>query len=378
MGWDQYPANDPVRTDLVAKSKAATDIIEGYGRRRQPNFEITEAGEVRPITEEGKRTWERWDRIQEIASMERLPKFVEMLKRAVWVKGPDGNTLLTHDLIDRINELTSATGLAILGTVLAAWGASHYFGVGEIADVILAIVGYALLGTDALLITKDLYVGTKLALDAQTDDDFDKAANAFAHGLSTAATDVAALGAGKVAGKVAGEVVSPTKQLVKQIGDKGLQPFLREGTAGFGRRFHAFWLDDTGTLWLDKHSRALNRILHSHKLTLTAQAAAKLEEAANAGKMKTTQEALGTFREILEKEGLDWSKLSDKAQAEVEAIAKEFAAPGYPSGGPQVLAFGVLQGKTAGLTGGPKRRKVARFSTGTNEAGAEQHRNARA
>ena len=191
-----------------------------------------------------------------------------------------------------------------------------------------------------------LYVGTKLALDAQTDDDFDNAANAFAHGLSTAATDVAALGTGKVAGKVAGEAVSPTKQLVKQIGDKGLQPFLREGIAGFGRHFHAFWLDDTGTLWLDKHSRALNRILHSQKLTLTAQAAAKLEEAANAGKMKTTQEALGTFRKILEKEGLDWSKLSDKAQAEVEAIAKEFAAPAGPTPGWRSTQTGTTSGNS--------------------------------
>ena len=80
---------------------------------------------------------------------------------------------------------------------------------------------------DAIQITEDLYLGVKIALDAQSDTDFDEAARHFAIGLSKFVRDVGLLGASFAASKAAGKAAPHVKDLLKAIKDKGLQPMLR-------------------------------------------------------------------------------------------------------------------------------------------------------
>jgi hypothetical protein len=244
-----------------------------------------------------------------------------MLHRATEVKNGEGRTLLQENVIRRIKELAEPESLAIFGTVLAGWGVAHYFGVGEVADVVAALIGYSLFGTDAVLIGKDVYLGVKIALEAQTDEDLNEAAKHMAHGLSVAVRDLALWGAGKAAGKG----LKATKELVKQIREKGLTPVVRGGVVHLVRKVRTFLRNTTGTAWFDADSRALNRIMDSQDIEFTYAIAQKLEQAAESGRMKTPKEALDTFKEILTKEGLDWSKLSEAAQKEIAGIAERFA-----------------------------------------------------
>ena len=48
-----------------------------------------------------------------------------------------------------VEGLLTPESLAVLATAATAWGASHFFGVGEVADVVLIVAGTVFLGKSA-------------------------------------------------------------------------------------------------------------------------------------------------------------------------------------------------------------------------------------
>jgi hypothetical protein len=79
-----------------------------------------------------------------------------------------------------IEAMLTAWALAIVAGTLIAWTASHAFGVGEIADLILLVVGFAALGLSVFSGAKELFAFATDALGAQTEADLDRAAHHFA------------------------------------------------------------------------------------------------------------------------------------------------------------------------------------------------------
>jgi hypothetical protein len=81
--------------------------------------------------------------------------------------------------------LFSSVNIRITGGVLAFWGASHFFGVGEAADVVLLGVGVVAIGGQAFVAARDLQDYLSIAAGAQTEADLDRAASHLAQAVVT-------------------------------------------------------------------------------------------------------------------------------------------------------------------------------------------------
>ncbi len=99
----------------------------------------------------------------------------QKLRLAVWyaLSSPD----LSAEIKRALNELLSPENLAIAGGVLAAWVASHFFGVGEVVDVVLIGVAYFSLGMQAVQGLAELAEFGYDVVAARTDRDLRRAAS---------------------------------------------------------------------------------------------------------------------------------------------------------------------------------------------------------
>lgn len=75
--------------------------------------------------------------------------------------------------------------LAIIAGTLVVWAASHFFGVGEILDVILLVLGVFFVGIGIFKGAEDFYNFATTAINAGTDSDLDRAAEHFAESVTT-------------------------------------------------------------------------------------------------------------------------------------------------------------------------------------------------
>src|SRR5207244_2668272 len=82
---------------------------------------------------------------------------------------------LPAEMRSQFASLFSAQNIAITTGVLGAWGAAHFFGVGEAADVILVGVGAFFLGRQVIQVTEDLYQFVTIAAKAKNEQDLDRA-----------------------------------------------------------------------------------------------------------------------------------------------------------------------------------------------------------
>jgi hypothetical protein len=110
---------------------------------------------------------------------------VEKLKRAVERALPK----LPSELREKIQAMLTPEALATLVAIAALWGASHWFGVGEVVDVILIGWGVWTLGAEALDVGKDLYQFVTIATHAQSNKDIDRAADYFARAIAVIGID---------------------------------------------------------------------------------------------------------------------------------------------------------------------------------------------
>ena len=103
--------------------------------------------------------------------------------------------------------LVTPTALGIMAGTLAVWGASQFFGIGEIIDAILVVVGAIFLGKQIFDVAAELLDVINITRNATTQSDLDQAASHLAKVV--AMIGVAALvallmkGAGKGASKLA-------------------------------------------------------------------------------------------------------------------------------------------------------------------------------
>ncbi len=90
---------------------------------------------------------------------------------------------LPLEMRDQFAQLFAPENLAITAGVLTAWGVSHLFGVGEIADGVLLIGGVLVLGWQAFEAGQEIGRFLSIAASAQTDADLDRAAEHLARAV---------------------------------------------------------------------------------------------------------------------------------------------------------------------------------------------------
>jgi len=111
-----------------------------------------------------------------VPSMAVADKIGEALRRSL--------PLLPADARAEVEKLLEPATLAILAGTIAIWAGSHFFGVGEIVDVILLVVGAAFLGMAAWDAARELMAFGTTAVNARTSPDLDRAAGHFARAVS--------------------------------------------------------------------------------------------------------------------------------------------------------------------------------------------------
>jgi hypothetical protein len=89
------------------------------------------------------------------------------------------------NVANQVDALLAPESLTILAATLAIWAGSHFFGVGEIVDVGLLLVGAFFVGWSITDVASNLLTfGTK-SVNARSDEDIDIAARAFAAAVVT-------------------------------------------------------------------------------------------------------------------------------------------------------------------------------------------------
>src|SRR3954452_16204851 len=106
-----------------------------------------------------------------VGVMSATDRVTEVLTRSKKHLGPEAGQM--------INALLSPTNLAIVVGTLLVWAGSHLFGVGEIVDVLLLIVGAFTIGWSIGDVAKDIYMFVDLTVNGKTEADLEKAAQAF-------------------------------------------------------------------------------------------------------------------------------------------------------------------------------------------------------
>jgi hypothetical protein len=117
-----------------------------------------------------------------VAALSVTDRLKEILTRSKKSFGPDVGAA--------IDSLLSPTNLAILAGTLALWAGSHLFGVGEIVDVLLLVVGAFAIGWSIGDVAKDVYMFADLTVNGRTEADLERAAQAFSHAVVLAGITV--------------------------------------------------------------------------------------------------------------------------------------------------------------------------------------------
>ena len=83
-----------------------------------------------------------------------------------------------------VEGMLSPTSLAIVAGTLVAWAGSHFFGIGEIVDAVLLVVGFLTLGFTVFDGAREFYDFATLAVNASSDADLESAARHFGRAVS--------------------------------------------------------------------------------------------------------------------------------------------------------------------------------------------------
>jgi hypothetical protein len=111
-----------------------------------------------------------------VSAMSKQDKIGEAMKRSL----PE----LPAEAQEVVKSLLSPLNLAIVAGTLVLWAGSHFFGVGELVDVILLAVGFLTIGIGIFSGAHELYAFATTAIDAKTEDDLNRAAKHFAKAVS--------------------------------------------------------------------------------------------------------------------------------------------------------------------------------------------------
>jgi hypothetical protein len=112
----------------------------------------------------------------EVASWDLERKLVTAAKRA----GPK----LPAEMREQFESLFTPLNIGITAGVLVAWATSQFFGVGEVVDVGLMVVGVAFLGLSSFRAGYDIGNFLRIAATAESESDLDRAATDPAEAVS--------------------------------------------------------------------------------------------------------------------------------------------------------------------------------------------------
>lgn len=146
---------------------------------------------------------------------------------------------LTGDVQTALRELVEGPALAFTTGIIVAWGASHYFGVGFIADAALTGVGIYFLGAAFLDLAEGLYTVAKALKPNCTSDELLQAGKALRDAIKLATQNTAV--AGTAGGALAGAKLA--KLLKKVLGDRNnISVAKRANTLKVGLAWHGKFL----------------------------------------------------------------------------------------------------------------------------------------
>lgn len=92
--------------------------------------------------------------------------------------------LLPSEVGQQLLAILGPGSLATIALTLFIWAGSHFFGAGELADLVLLSVGYAALGGVALQAGQQLFQVIEKILNGKTQADLDEAAHQLAKAIS--------------------------------------------------------------------------------------------------------------------------------------------------------------------------------------------------
>ena len=100
--------------------------------------------------------------------------------------------LMPADVAEQVGALKSPQTLSIMAATTLAWAVSHFFGVGEVADLVLLVAGGCLLGAAAADVAYDLNAFAKHVFDAKSEEDLDLAGQRFAAAVAKGTVNLVA------------------------------------------------------------------------------------------------------------------------------------------------------------------------------------------
>lgn len=98
--------------------------------------------------------------------------------------------LMPEELRERVAELLTPEAMAVIAGVAAIWAGSHFFGVGFVADIVIAGATIIAIGWDAIKALKGYVKYYDTAVNACTQDDIEIAARHFADATLTLASAI--------------------------------------------------------------------------------------------------------------------------------------------------------------------------------------------
>ncbi|HMI85265.1 MAG TPA: hypothetical protein VK550_14310 [Polyangiaceae bacterium] len=98
--------------------------------------------------------------------------------------------LLPQEAVAFVEALISPQSILIVTGTLTLWAGSHLFGVGEIVDIVLLVVGGLLLGKSILDLGEEIWQFATLTINGTTDRELDEAAQHFAKAVVVAGVDI--------------------------------------------------------------------------------------------------------------------------------------------------------------------------------------------
>ncbi len=99
-------------------------------------------------------------------------KFAEALKRTA--------PKLPGEMRHQFEALLTPASLAVMAGALAVWAGAQFFGVGEIADIVLLLAGVYFLGSAIFTVAEDFYDFVSITIGAESEADLDSAATHLA------------------------------------------------------------------------------------------------------------------------------------------------------------------------------------------------------
>jgi hypothetical protein len=98
--------------------------------------------------------------------------------------------LLPAEAGNAVQALVSPESLLTITGTLTLWAGAHFFGVGEIADIILLVLGGLFLGKGIIDLADELWQFANLTILGSTDREIDEAAKHFAKAVMLAGVDI--------------------------------------------------------------------------------------------------------------------------------------------------------------------------------------------